>query len=392
LSDSVAERALLAAARCVEHHGLAGTSLEAVAREAGVGRATLYRHFPRGRRQLFDELVTYEVGRFFRDLYGEVAGLTSIEDVLERGLRHAHHALSSHFLLQTVLREDPTVLEPSLSIAMTSIEARVAEVFAPYLPSPHRDERADVLARMSLDYISTAGRWDFDDPTELRALVRDELLGWVGARNVKLAPAHPPALPRVRDSSVRTRVIDATLEEIAAGRLSTFTVEHVARASGASRATVYRTFPGGRDAMIGATAAREASRLFSAAAEAMASAETLQDCLLAGLTTVWAHVASHGAIAGVLQSDPELVRRSLRFDDATRTYFVASSFAQPLLGRWLDPDSAGRIAEWLCRVAVSYALAPAAYLDIADPAQVAAFYGRHLAPGVERLAGGADER
>jgi AcrR family transcriptional regulator len=381
----------LAAVRCVEHHGLAGTSLEAVAREAGVGRATLYRHFPRGRRQLFDELVTYEVGRFFRELYAEVAGLTSIEDVLERGLRHAHHAVSRHFLLQTVLREDPTVLEPSLTIAMNSIEARVAEVFAPYLTAPHREERADVLARMSLDYISTSGRWDFDDPAQLRALVRDELLGWMGARGSRHAPARPMPLPRVRDSSVRARVIDATLEEIARGHFGTFTVEQVARASGASRATVYRAFPGGRESMVGAAVAREASRLFSASAESMAAAETLQGCLLNGLTTVWNHVASHRALSGVLASDPELVRRSLRFEAATRTYFVASSFAQPLLGRWLDPDTAGRIAEWLCRVAVSYSLAPAPYLDIADAGQVARFYGRHLAPGVERLAAAAHD-
>ena len=385
LETSIAERALTAAARCVEHRGLSATTLEAVAREAGIGRATLYRHFPDGRRQLFDELVTFEVDRFFRELYAEVAGLTTIDDVLERGLRHAHHALSRHFLLQTVLREDPSVLEPSLSVAMESIEAQVADVFAPFLPSSHRAERADFLARMALDHISTSGRWDFDDPAQLRALVRDELLGWSGATPRRLAPFAVPALPRVRDSSVRARVIDATLAQLARGRYSAFTVEEVAAAAGASRATIYRAFPGGRDAMIAAATEREASRLFATAAEAMAGAETLQSCLLAGLTTVWHHVARSDVAAGLLRSEPELVRRSLRFESATRTYFVASSFAQPLLGRWLDHETAGRVAEWFCRIVVSYWLAPAAYLDVADPASVATFYSRHLAPGVQRL-------
>jgi len=352
-----------------------------------MGRATLYRHFPQGRRQLFDELVTFEVDRFFRELYAEVSELTTIEDVLERGLRHAHHAVSRHFLLQTVLREDPSVLEPSLSVAMSSIEAQVAAVFAPFLPAALRDERADFLARMALDYISTSGRWDFDDPTQLRALVRDELLGWTSAKPRRYAPFVVPSVPRVRDPSVRARVIDATLDQIARGRFSTFTVEEIARASGVSRATIYRTFEGGRESLVASATEREASRLFAAAAESMAGAHTLQSCLLAGLTTVWHHVAHSDVAAGLLASEPELVRRSLSFESATRTYFVASSFAQPLLGRWLDHNTAGRVAEWFCRIVVSYWVSPASYLDVSDHAAVATFYGRHLAPGVERLAG-----
>jgi AcrR family transcriptional regulator len=180
--------------------------------------------------------------------------------------------------------------------------------------------------------------------------------------------------------------VEATLSEIAQGRLSSFTVAEIVRSANVSRATVYRAFPGGRDAMIATAVQREGARLFAAVADAMASADSLHTCLLAGLTTVWHHVSRHDSIKGLAQSEPELVRRSLRFEAATRTYFVASSFAQPLLGRWLDEETAGRLAEWICRIVVSYWLAPSNYLNIGDPRSVATFYGRHLAPGVERLA------
>ena len=390
MSDTVSERALLAAGRCVAHRGLAATSLDVIASEAGVSRATLYRHFPEGRRQLFDELVSYEVGRFFSDLYREVEGLSSIEEVLERGLRHAQHAVSKHFLLQTVLREDPAVLEPRLTVAMQTIESAVAEVFRPFLaPGALRDERADFLARMSLDYISTQGRWDFDDPTQLRQLVRDELLAWMQSPPRRFTPAEVRPLRRLKDDSVRSRVVVATLSEIAAGRLSSFTVASIVRSANVPRATLYRAFPGGRDAMISTAVEREGARLFAAVADAMASEDSLHSCLLAGLTTVWRHVARHDAIRGLCSSEPELVRRNLRFESASRTYYVASSFAQPLLGRWLDAETAGRLAEWICRIVVSYWLSPADYLDIADPPSVATFYGRHLAPGVQRMALGS---
>ena len=387
MSDSVTERALLAAGRCVAHRGVAATTLDVVAKEAGISRATLYRHFPDGRRQLFDELVSFEVGRFFNDLYREVEGLSSIELVLERGLRHAHHAVSKHFLLQTVLREDPSILEPSLTVAMQTMESAVAEVFRPFLAaSVVRDERADFLARMSLDYISTQGRWNFDDANELHQLVRDELLAWIDAKPRRFAAAEVRPLRRVRDDSVRSRVVEATLKEIGAGRLNSFTVAAIVRGSRVSRATVYRAFPGGRDAMIATAVEREGARLFAAVADAMASEDSLHSCLLSGLTTVWRHVARHDAIRGLNDSEPELVRRNLRFEAATRTYYVASSFARPLLGRWLDAETAGRLAEWICRIVVSYWLSPANYLDVADSTSVATFYGRHLAPGVERLA------
>jgi AcrR family transcriptional regulator len=390
LADSVTERALAAAARCVAERGVAATTLDAVAREAGVARATLYRHFPRGRQQLFDELVAHEVGRFFRELYAVVGHLETIAEVLERGLAHAHEAVSHHFLLQTVLREDPTVLEPGLSVAVESIEGRVADVLRPFLArGAVLDERADFLARMVLDYISTQGRWEFTDARQLRTLVRDELLAWTGSRSRRFASSPVRPLRRVLDPSVRGRVIDATLAEIAAGRYASFTVESIVRQTHASRATVYRTFPGGRESMVDAAVERESARLFAAVADAMASEESLQRCLLAGLTTMWSHVAEHDALRGFASSEPERLRRALRFEAATRAYYVASSFAQPLLGRWVDPETAGRLAEWTCRIVVSYWLVPASYLEIDDPDSVARFYGRHLAPGVEVMAAGS---
>lgn len=56
--------AVLASARSVfAEHGVTA-SLEEIARRAGVGIGTLYRHFPRGREQLVAEALVDQVGRY----------------------------------------------------------------------------------------------------------------------------------------------------------------------------------------------------------------------------------------------------------------------------------------------------------------------------------------
>jgi AcrR family transcriptional regulator len=60
-SDSLRNRAqLLVAARAVFAEGGSGASLEAVARRAGVGIGTLYRHFPT-REALFQAVYSHEI-------------------------------------------------------------------------------------------------------------------------------------------------------------------------------------------------------------------------------------------------------------------------------------------------------------------------------------------
>ena len=53
--------------------------LEAVAREAGLSRATLYRVFPNGRDELLRTALATEVAEFWRNLANAVAEETTLE-------------------------------------------------------------------------------------------------------------------------------------------------------------------------------------------------------------------------------------------------------------------------------------------------------------------------
>ena len=84
-----------------------------VAREAGVGRATVCRYFTGGREQLVSETVT--VGRFFARLAEAIRDAPDFRSRLEEGLRFAHRTLQEHVVFQQVLANEPERLVPCLS-------------------------------------------------------------------------------------------------------------------------------------------------------------------------------------------------------------------------------------------------------------------------------------
>src|SRR5207244_71690 len=65
---SSTERLLQATFACVARYGIAKTTVEDVAREAGISRATVYRQFPGGKDQLVADTIRWESTRFFADL------------------------------------------------------------------------------------------------------------------------------------------------------------------------------------------------------------------------------------------------------------------------------------------------------------------------------------
>ena len=175
-------RILEAAVICIGRAGIAKTTVDDAAREAGVARATVYRHFPGGRDQLVSEVITWEVGRFFGRLGEEVDGAPDFATLLEQGLLFAHRAVAEHEILQKVVETEPERLLPQLTESAPLVHAVVRDYLARGLrheelqPGVEMEQAADWLARMVLSFIIAGGRWDLTDPAEVRHLVRDELL------------------------------------------------------------------------------------------------------------------------------------------------------------------------------------------------------------------------
>lgn len=180
------ERILAATLGYVTQAGMAGTTMDAVARAAGLSRATLYRAFPGGREELLDATVTWEVARFFGRLSQAIHPdeLDTVA-VLEQGLIAARDALEHHNLLQRLLREEADELVPSLGKVMPLVITALADWFRPRLeaaelrPGVDPAEASDLIARTLLSYLGTPGRWDLRDPDQVHRLVRDHFLAGI---------------------------------------------------------------------------------------------------------------------------------------------------------------------------------------------------------------------
>jgi AcrR family transcriptional regulator len=186
-------------------------------------------------------------------------------------------------------------------------------------------------------------------------------------------------------SSQRIRIVDATLACMASQGMAKTTLDDIAGWAGLSRATVYRAFPGGRDAIFGATVDTELARLFSLLGVVMGEAKDLEEVLVVGMVETARHFARHQALAYLLAHEPGVVLSHLAFDRMDHVLATASSFAAPFLGRWLEPDQAARGAEWAVRITLSYLLSESTRLDPTDRADVARIVSRFVLPGVLAL-------
>ena len=185
-TDDKRVRFYRAALACVQESGLEATSVEDVARAAGSSRATLYRTFPGGREQLVSETVGWEVATFFATLAEAVATEPELEDKVATGLTVGRRSIADHVLLQRLLRTEPEAVLGELSATTALVRVGITDYMRADLTRA-RDigviradcdlaEASDHLARLFLSYMASPGRWDLDDPSEVRVLVRTQFL------------------------------------------------------------------------------------------------------------------------------------------------------------------------------------------------------------------------
>ena len=196
VGDEQRERVLAAVVTCAGRVGVGRITVDEVAREAGVGRATVYRWFPGGRDQLVDEGVTWEVGRFLNRLDDAVAGAPDLRTRLIDGIAFAHRAIAEHEVLQRLLVTDPGGLLPQLQQTAPLVVGVLRDTFAEHVAAEPRrrpdvdpDDAAEWLARMVLSFVVEQGSWDLDDPAAVARLVDEALLAGICGPT---APPQPP--------------------------------------------------------------------------------------------------------------------------------------------------------------------------------------------------------
>jgi AcrR family transcriptional regulator len=176
------QRVVDAVLRCVARWGVAKTTLDDIAREAGLSRATVYRLFPGGKEPLLEAVASSEISRFLRTIAARLEEADSLEELLVAGVTEAGHHLTTHAALQYLMVHEPETVLPRIAFgAMDAVLQMVADFATPYLarylPAADAPKAAEWVARIVISYVSCpADGVDLANEQSVRRLVRTYVL------------------------------------------------------------------------------------------------------------------------------------------------------------------------------------------------------------------------
>ena len=168
-ASATSEQRLAAALlRCMGRWGLAKTTIEDIAREAGMSRATAYRLFPGGKTAILDAALAAEILRLVDQVRLRAADAPDLEERLVAVVHTASHFLATHDALCFVREHEPVVFEQYLGWErLDAVLCAAGELLVPVLEPDLGDEARRTgtwLARLVVSYLQTPGA--SVDPTD----------------------------------------------------------------------------------------------------------------------------------------------------------------------------------------------------------------------------------
>ncbi len=184
--DGRAADLLDAAARRFVAVGIDKTTMEDIAREAGAGKATLYRYFS-NKAAVVDALVARENTRFERVLRRATAGVDGAAAKVEAAFVAALEFLRGHPMLNKSLAEEPDVLLPYLTLRSGPVVQSGMALFGEIIAAGVRtgefrrvrsEWAAETLLRLVLSFFTLPRiAISLDDTDEVRAYARGLVAG-----------------------------------------------------------------------------------------------------------------------------------------------------------------------------------------------------------------------
>lgn len=197
--------------------------------------------------------------------------------------------------------------------------------------------------------------------------------------------SQPAIAVGVEPGSSEERVVDAMLSCIGRWGLGKTTVEDVARTAGLSRATVYRLFPGGKNAILQAGLHTEVGRLMAVLTDELTQLDDLEICLTRAVSLSTTFLKENTAFVYLREHEWEAVEAFLAFDRLDTLFLLSGTTLGPTLLRFLTPERATQVAMWTARIIVSYLLNPSDQLDLSTEPDARRLVHTYLMPGIHPI-------
>jgi AcrR family transcriptional regulator len=187
------DRVVAAALRCLARTGLRAMTVDDVAVDAGVSRATLYRAFPGGRDTILSAVVDAELARLLAAVGQATEPATELREALVAGLHAAAAWLRDHEVIERLMFDEPATLLTHLEFeqmdrTLAVVSARLAPLLAPFVGDDLAERAGEWTTRVALSYLLfPADEVDLGEVGDV---------GWLVDRYVLpgVAAAGPPAV------------------------------------------------------------------------------------------------------------------------------------------------------------------------------------------------------
>lgn len=185
-ADELSERILDAANELFCRIGMQRSTMDDVARRAGVSRITVYRRFAT-KEALVEHTIRREFRRYFDQFLVDIAPAKTADERVVLGFVSSLRTMRGNPLIASLFADDPTLLMPSLVGDQGRTLAAVRRFLAAQLRFEQRaghipgdidpDLVAEIMVRICTSFLVIPSHIiDIDDDEQLRAIARQFLV------------------------------------------------------------------------------------------------------------------------------------------------------------------------------------------------------------------------
>lgn len=165
--DEARDRLIDAAEACFSRFGVSKSTLEDIASEAGVSRATVYRYFEGGRDEIILGVVLREARQFLDALQKRVGREADLADAVVEGIMYTIASVRKNEHLGLLFAPEVAGQTTSIAGASTALFEITTDFLRPIFDQAHRqgrlrrdvvaEEAAEFVLRMILSLLSVDG-------------------------------------------------------------------------------------------------------------------------------------------------------------------------------------------------------------------------------------------